>query len=403
MKNKEITGTLGEQLIARFFDSHYSKFFSFPNPKTKSNAEVSDVLVWMNRLVFLIEVKTREEGTAPIDSWVRSRIQDAVVQIEVNYNRLKNNETINLHNPYYHTTLDCMGIKRIVGLIVLIYNGKCNMLPTHAVPDIYERELPIHVLSWNDLIQLTNEIDTVPDLLYYLNDRFECLKSADIPLDTELNVLGYYKIHSNNFPNKPINFGEEPYWDVYQNTLAKSISKRSLHNKYSEWIDKIESVFSEQRKLFDGYPLGLYFAWELGAISRRVRAYIGQKLDTVQDWFMKGKSSRRFALLNRMTGNWIVFYFSKSKPGALHKELYRMVELKIIKEIEDEGFKSGVYGFGFQVSSDSPPRLIGLASAIIVGADVVKGKYTTKDLEEAYHQFGPKGVRQKIRVDEYPA
>jgi hypothetical protein len=52
-------GTLGEKLIANFFDTHSSRLFSFPNPKTNSNAEVADVLVWWNHAVLLVEVKTR--------------------------------------------------------------------------------------------------------------------------------------------------------------------------------------------------------------------------------------------------------------------------------------------------------------------------------------------------------
>ena len=273
-------GTFGEKLIAEFFDSNYSKFFSFPNPKAKSNAQVADVLIWMNRVVFLIEVKTRSEGSASIDSWARSKIQEAVRQITTNYKRIKDGETVNLHNSYYHTTLDCVGISKIIGLVILVHDDQINYLPSHAVSDIYKNGMPIHVISWNNLRQMTTEIDTVPDFVYYLNDRSNYLELADIPLSAELNVLGYYKTQSNNFPKSPIDFRATPYWEMYHSEMAEAIASRESHNKSSGWIDKLELVFSNPRRLHDKYPLGLYFAWEIGAISRRERAYLGKKLDS---------------------------------------------------------------------------------------------------------------------------
>lgn len=399
--NNNNKGTLGEQLISQFFDSQYSKFFSFPNPKTNSNAQVADVLIWKNRVVFLIEVKTRDEGTASIDSWASSKIQEAVEQISNNYNRIKSNEVINLHNSYYHTTLDCLGVTSIIGLIVLIHDKKSILLPSNAVSDIYSRELSIHVISWNDLCKMTNDIDTVSDFEYYLNDRFNYLKKTDIPLGSELNVLGYYKSHYNKFSESIIDYEAKPYWEIYHSTMANDIMSRTLHNKHSSWIDTLESFFSDHRKQFDGYPIGLYFAWEIGSISRRERAYLGEKLNAVQDWFEKGNSTRKFAWFNGSTGNWLVFYYSKSESSLLHKELHRLTELKLIKEVHETSFNYGVYGFGFQVSVIFPPQLMGLVTAVVIGADEIK-KYSETDLEEAYQHFGHRNTRQVFKVEEFP-
>ena len=62
-------GESGQNLVNEFIDSKLSKIFSFSNPMTPDSAEVADVLIWMNRLVLLIEVKTRGEGDAPIQNW----------------------------------------------------------------------------------------------------------------------------------------------------------------------------------------------------------------------------------------------------------------------------------------------------------------------------------------------
>ncbi|MBK8383085.1 MAG: hypothetical protein IPL16_14620 [Ignavibacteria bacterium] len=396
-------GKIGENLIVQFFDSKLSKFFSFPNPKTRSNKEVADVLVWWNRVVLLIEVKTRTEGSVDTDVWIRSKVKEATEQIIANYKKIKSNETINLFNSFYHTKLDCEGVMETIGLIVLLYDEQSNIIfPAEDFPEIYKQEIPIHVISWQDLSRMTSEVDTIPDFKYYLMDRFEYLKIFDIPLGFELNVLGYYKIHSNKFQKEITDFTKIPYWEIYRDTMSDEINKRESHNQNSGWIDVLESQFHDKRKLFDGYPLGLYFSWEIGSISRRERAYLGEKLSKIQDWFEAGNNIKVFAWFNASTGNWLVFYYSNEEESSLMKSLYRMVELKLIKEVHEEKFDQGIYGFGFQVSVTSPPALLGLVGSVIIGTDEVKGKYSQEDIDESYSYFGKKSDREIIQVKEFP-
>lgn len=394
-------GRFGEQLIENFFDCYFSRIFSFPNPKTKTNAQVGDVLVWTNRKVLLVEVKTRDEelGNQSIEYWIFNRIKKAVKQITNNYNRIKVNDDIFLNNSFYHTQLDCNGIGIIIGLIVLVYEEDCPVYPSSYMNDIYTKEIPIHVLAWNDLKKMTQEIDTIPDLFCYLTDRYEYLKYTDIPLNRELNALGIYKENNNKFPSKPVDFINQNYWEKYCFSMSYKIELRNKHNQNSFWFDKIENIFTDQRKLFGGYPLGLYFAWEIGALSRRERAYLGDRLKSVQSWFESGNSSRKFAVLNISTGNWIIFYFSKSDQIIQQKELNDLIRLKLIQLINDDSFDGGVYGFGFQISKIFPPQLLGLGNAMVWGADEVKDKFSEKDVEIAKRIWGS---RQSKKIKEFP-
>jgi len=74
----------------------------------------------------------------------------------------------------------------------------------------------------------------------------------------------------------------------------------------------------------------------------------------------------------------------------------------LLKKIENDDFKYGVYGFGFQVSIDNPPDLFGVVSAIVIGANIVKGKYTKADIKEARKHFSEKDSRQIIPIEEFP-
>lgn len=390
-------GEVGELIVSNFFDSNFSKIFSFLNPKTKNNAEVADILIWLNRTVFLIEVKTRsDEGSSTIQSWCHSKIKQAHSQILKNYNRIKEGEQIFLNNSYYHTELDCTGINEIIGLVVLVHDEKCDIEPSEYFSNIYDFEIPIHVISWKDLERLVDEIDTVPDFKYYLQDRFNYLKISDIRLDQELDVIGRYKLGINNFPDRATDFSSS--YEKYKLEMEEKISERDKHNKNSVWIENLENVFTEHRKLLDGIPIGLYFAWELGVLSRRERAYYGEKLNSVQAWFNNGNSTRKFSWQSQSTGNWLLFYFSKLEDNSF-KSLENMAKLKLIKEMESKSFEFGVYALGFNVSNIYPHQLLGLNDAIIMGTNI---EYTEADIVESFKVFGEKSNYTAIPIKEFP-
>jgi len=163
--------------------------------------------------------------------------------------------------------------------------------------------------------------------------------------------------------------------------------------------NKIENVFTDKRELFDGIPLGLYFAWELGSLSRRERAMFGEKLDSVQEWFESGKSSRQFAYQHGATKNWLLFYFSKTEQRKQAVDLERLVRFKLIQLIYDEKFEFGVYGFGFLVSKIYPVQLLGLGSAIFMSPDAIDN-FTQNELEIAHRMWGQK---KEFKIEEFPS
>lgn len=360
------------------------------------------MLVWIKNIVILVKVKAREKETSEIKKWIRNRITDAINQLSKNYCRIINKEKIKLKNDFYHLFLDNDRVDSITGLIILDFDESCLLNPSELVPDIYKRDFPIHVISWNDIKLILSEIDTIPDLIYYLADRKQYLNDYDIPLCREMEAIGLYKSKLNKFPAGPCDFIKSNYWHEYRNKMKSSIKARDSHNIFSAWMDLLEDFFSQPRKLFDSIPKGLLFAWELGTLDRRIRANFGEKIEKVQEHFMKGFKTRRFAFQNPVTSNWLVFYFSMSEKYLLNIELKREVEFKLIIEIEEHSFDFGVYGFGFQVANRPPYEFLGLKSAIVIGADVKKGVYNHSDLNEAYKHFGGEKNYVKKKIEEFP-
>lgn len=393
-------GELGELIISNFVDNQFSKIFSFSSPKTKDNAEIADVLIWLNRTVFLIEVKTRntDEGTAPIESWAYSQIKKAQEQIEKNIKRIQSQEDVFLHNDYYHSKLDCDGICKIIGIIVLVHDGSCKVTPSKYQKNIYSGKAPIHVISWSDLQNISKEIETTADLLYYFQDREEYLKIQDICLGEELNAIGYYKSHDNKFPKTETDFSSAEYFNDYQILMKSKIDARNNHNKNSVWIKKIEDLFTNQRKLMTSIPIGLLFAWELGILSQRERAYYGEKINAVQHWFNDGKSERYFSYQSQNTQNWLLFHFTTLEDKDAFQRLEELTKLKLINEIEGSAFEFGIYSICFHVSKKHPHRLEVVGGAVM-SIDAVQEKYSDEDIALASKLFGK---TSQIKIDEFP-
>lgn len=398
---KENEGRPGERKVQSFFDANIGKIITFPNAKTKSNAQIADLVVWLNYKAILVEVKTRVSSKVSLDQWVQERIDDAAKQITSSYSRCVGGEEIYVHNNYYHVRFDDKGVAFYSGLIVLNYEGASNILPSLAVPDIYRRPLPIHVISYDDLAQLSQEIDSFPDLGYYLKDRFDYIKEYDIPVGVEKEVIGRYKLFNNRFPKHYVNFETSDFWREYQTMMKDAIERRNAHNEHATFIDALEEAFGDKRKLHGSIPLGLSFAWELGAMSRRERAIVGERIDGAKVRFERGGNRRYFSFQNASTRNWLVFLFSSASPEEICDEIGQLIKLKLIKEVHFQGFEFAVYGFGFQVSRTHPMRLLGLRRATVISPDAVD-PYSDAELEAAIAIWGDKHVGQPIPILEFP-
>jgi len=400
MYSSTITGTDGEKIVNSFIDNRITKLISFPNPKTKDKAQVCDNLIWLNHDALLVEVKTRTKGNTPINKWARSKIQEGVKQLTRNYKRIKNGERITLHNDYFDIDLDNKGITRILGLIILVHDEDFNILPSESESNIYKKDLPIQVLSIKDLEQLSNEIDTLQDLIWYLMDRYNYLKKYDISTCCELEPLGHYYSNKYSFPKDRIDFTRTEFWSKYESEFKENIIAREDEDKASIWIDILEENYSKYRKLHDGLPKGLYFIWEFSSLPRRVRTIIGKKLDSVKEWFSQGKSERKFAIQNGKTSNWHIFYFMRGNEEQIVRRLNELVRLKQIAEVHLKKFQYAIYAVGFKISVLDPPTLMGLKySTFDCDKDILEGKYSSKELAKSLTIWGH---GKELPIKEFP-
>ena len=255
--------------------------------------------------------------------------------------------------------------------------------------------------GYDDLVQLNKEIDSFSDLWYYLKDRFKYIIKHDIPLNVEKEVIGYYKLHENRFPDCHVDFKNSDFWGEYQRIMKDAIRRRNAHNEYSDFIDALEEMFNDKRKLHGNLPLGLYFAWELGAMNRRERAIVGERIEGAKLRFEQGGNRRYFSFQNPSTKNWLVFLFSNADPNKVRCETKRLTKLKLVKELHSRDLEFAAYGFGFRVSRTYPIRLEELTSAIVTNSNEVRS-YSEQDLKAAIEEWGDESAKQLIKIREFP-
>jgi hypothetical protein len=395
------TGYCGETMVQLFFDRNLSPHYCFPHARTKSNAQVADLFVWMNRVVLLVEVKTRRGGVGT-PTWASSAVQNGAGQIRDNAKRLRGQEEIFLRNDHYDVRFDFEGISLVMGLVVLVCDPEEGILPTVALADVYSEDPPVQVLTSGDLEDLSKEIDTMPDLIYYLTDRLSLVRRQDIPLGVELGVLGIYKSGDNQFPLSIAGLLNGSSWTDYRTSRRQEIALRDEENRESAWVDAIASRICSRKRQHDRLPVGLYLAWELCSLPRRGRAIIGQKIASLERAFAGRRSRRYFAFENPITGNWLVFLFSTANEDHIHDELRELVELKATKEIQLDDFQNAVYGFAIQVSQTWPRRPLSICSVMFITADEVNKRYSSVQQVRAREVWGGESRKHRIEIEEFP-
>jgi hypothetical protein len=83
----------------------------------------------------------------------------------------ENGEIVNFTAQNFHPENFC-------GIILIDCDYKIMELNYKTIEKSLESNFPIAFMTKNDFMFLVNEADTIPDLTYYLRDRFNFLKSV---------------------------------------------------------------------------------------------------------------------------------------------------------------------------------------------------------------------------------
>jgi len=363
MNKSIIVPNNSERVFTELCNYSYLKGFVFHRPKIEepTEIEIGDVLLWARTLLIDFELKWRNPKSSNISSFIK-KIGIKRDQLERDYHffRTAKNEILlkNENNNIIRYNNKTFDSRNFIGVVLLDFPETIN-LKYCTVKKSFELPFSLCFITFNGLVNILHEVDTIYDLAFYLKDRFIFFKylfknhfatTLELNSDIEKNLLAYYKINNNKF-NEELwdNDNRYRYWNKYQSEFQEKIKNRNEENKKSYLIDRLINHLFSKHKDITQLPL---HAWELSTFTRRQRAVaLADKLSNAFERLKAGNKKRYFSFLNQTTGCWLLFYFHYGgTTETFMNELDNLCKLKTIYEVEYNRFNFSVFGYGFRKS-----------------------------------------------------
>ena len=357
-------GLKAERLFADLCNLQFLHGFVFHSPRfyDPTEKEAGDVVLWVRRQVVVVELLTREaEAGASTKQYVK-RIGEKRRQLIEDY-KVFTDPKVDVHlineqgEEVYFDTRD-LGVITVSGIILLDCDAPLEKPHFKSIERILCLPFPGAVMTRQDFLDLTFEIDTIPDLTYYLADRASFMREVysqnpqsflDLNRRLERNLIAFYKLNENSFPASQWQPAETfNYHQRYHRSLRERITVRDTENLKSGLIDELIDILRSHNKPEDST---LLHSWELASLTRRQRAAISPKVADAIEKMRAGNPSRHFAFFNQATGCWIVFYFQYGgERSAFAERTVRLTQQKLLVEVKQSDFIYSVFGYGFRKS-----------------------------------------------------
>jgi hypothetical protein len=365
MAKKTIQSNASERLFAELCAQIYLKGFVFHSPRFKAptEQEAGDVVLWVRTELIVFEILSRDPcAFGSTKSFIKQigRKRDQLIRDSRVYS--DSSKSIIMLNEMGETISydhDCFVKDNFRGVVIVDADTYIEKLHFETVSKSLQQEFPIAIMTKRDFIDLLSEIDTIPDLLFYLKDRKTLLDRVfkdepkyflDLNLHTERNLIGFYKLHDNSFPVEEWkSSADQDLWLKYQRDFAVEIESRDKDNVESFIFDEIVDLLRNSNKPDNST---LLHSWELAVLPRRFRAGLAKRLKKAFDEMMAQRSVRHFAFYNSLTGCWSLFYFRYGgDTGSFIEETERLAKMKMRVERVQRKFQYSVFSFAFRKSS----------------------------------------------------
>ena len=405
-------GHRAERLFAELCGRHFLRGFVFHSPRyhAPTEREAGDVVLWVRRQLVVVELLAREADPGASTRQFVKRIGEKRRQLLADHAAYTDSNTgIELVNeqgqavPFTLTDLDHV---QFAGVVLLDADGPLH--PAHAgtLAKTLDAPFPIAVMTRRDFLDLTAEVDTVPDLSYYLDDRADFLREVfpddpgpflQLGRGIERNLVAFYKLHDNHFPPSEWEPADAlDYDDRYRAERRDDIAARDDENVGSYLIDELADILRGAETPTDRT---LLHATELSAFTRRERAAYGEKLARAFGDMNVGRRHRHFAVCSIATGCWSVFYFHcGDDSAAFRRRAHELTRHKLLVEKARYGFEHSVFGYAFRKSPVLTRSTFDEVVLSIEDADQY-GPVAESDLLRALDDFGG---RSEVRVTEFP-
>ncbi len=357
-------GVKAEKLFVDLCNRSYLKGFVFHSPRyyDPTEKEAGDVVLWVRRRAVVFEVVRRSSDANGTTKQFVKRIGEKRDQLFRDF-RVFNDPQIDItmQNELGEVVAfdkpDVLPVN-LFGVVIVDCDAELEPIHHGTIRKTLDGPLPVAVMTRRDFMDIVAEVDTIPDLVYYLSDRFRFLKEAfghspspflNLNNQTEKNLIAHYKMNRYSFSEDWSEQNAHGFAQVFETEWKDKREARDRENADSFVIDQIvEFIRSANRA---EHPT-LYHSWELASLSRRERASsVSAKIRDAFHQLCEEKPKRYFAFFNPTTGCWLVFLFRYGGDReAFADEIAALARQKAIVEAESTGFAYSVFGFGFRKS-----------------------------------------------------
>ena len=314
-------GNRVEELFARLFTNTFLKGFVYHSPKfhDPTKAEAGDIIVWCRRLLVAFEVVARNPIAGDTtNSFIRrigEKRRQLVKDCKLYCEARPEIELVNAFGnriPYDKSNVLPIEFR---GVVLVAANEDLEKLHFASVKKTVDADFPIAIMRTWDLDALLAEIDTIPDLVYYLTDRSRFLREVyehspqpflDLNRRTESELVAFYKLHENSFPVEHWQESKmHTYPERYLDRWSNRKSQRDAENDSTKVIDQVIDFMVGTNT---EYPGTMLHAWELAHLSRRERAAgLSERILDAFSNISTREDTRYFAWFSKSTSCWSVF------------------------------------------------------------------------------------------------
>ena len=360
-----IINNSSERLFADLCSYNYLKGFVFHSPKYEdpTEKEVGDIVLWVRTQLIVFEIIWRNETSKSSTRHFIKNIGRKRDQLERDFNAFKEKcDEIHLINELgkrIEFRKEHFVPQNFLGVVLIDCDQHLEQLHFKTIEKSLNLPFANAIMTKQDFLDLLIEVDTIPDLKYYLNDRFNFVKKIyksyavrflDLNNRLERQLIAFYKIHENTFPiEKWKELNTIDIWQKYETEFAEKIQARNEENRESFIIDRIIDFLITNNSESDSTIL---HAWELAVLTRRARVRIlSEKISDAIERMQKGNKERHFAFYNQGTMCWSVFYFQfGGDRDTFCDKVTELAKLKLFQAIKDNNFKYSVFSYGFRKS-----------------------------------------------------
>lgn len=334
--NSKFKGDIGENAVNALAFETYLKYWCFPNPKDErgNKKEICDLLILFKNTAIIISVKNYSfKGN--YQRYFRSTLKKALAQINGAERKLfkKTGSIFIKHSMLGEIEFDPSDYTKIQRIIINL-----NDVPLfYPGGKITANNNFAHIFNWESFLGIVNELNTIPDLISYLEEREKIFKEHEITImkgneedwdietnkaffeynsgnrmqknfilisGNELDILADYFTHNRKF-NKHLSSKEfdgasfqfDDKWKTYLE--REEVKRKKKEDQESYFVDE----FVKREVLYKNDKQNIHIATELLSLNRFERRILGKSFFEFVDRYKNENGyfvGRRYGTINNI-------------------------------------------------------------------------------------------------------